>query len=332
MKKLVILTVLAMMVFAPQAYADMSIGANVETNTTFSGASNGSDTTTYTNDGRVEVVIEAKTENDDGMFAAGKGCFEVKVDGGLGECDVWFQIGNPSFSLKVGHFENEGLFSKGQDIYVAGTGAADWYEVNKARGRAPDGMGVVFNLGENMTLDTKLSYDNDGSMNQLGVRPVLILSAGALNIKAGGEYLMMSPFDSDSDDEETWFGAGVDVSIAMGNITIGGSGTYGKNEVTTVTVDDTTGESMTVDAEETYMSDTVYLKLAMGDSTLGLGAGYTMEDESEANEMYAYVSYDMPLPVEGAAVKFGASFASGDDGADGEPTAYGARVRFFYGF
>jgi hypothetical protein len=319
------------MVFAPQAFAEMSIGANVETNTTFESASNGSDTTTYTNDGRVEVVIEAKTENDDGMYVAGKGCFEVKVGGGLGECDVWFQIGNPSFGLKVGHFEAEGLFSKGQDIYVAGTGASQWYEVNKARGRGPNGMGLTMNMGDTMTLDTKLSYDNNGSRNQLGVRPVLILTAGSLKIKAGGEYLLEKPFDSDSDDETTWFGAGVDVELNMGSITLGGSGTYGKWEDTTVVVDDTTGTSSTVDSEETIMSDTVYAKVAMGDSTLGLGAGYTMEDEADTNELFAYVSYDMPLPVDGAAVKFGASFAQGDDGVD-EPTAFGARVRFWYGF
>jgi hypothetical protein len=327
MKKLVILAVLGTMVFAPQAFAEMSIGANVETNTTFEADSDGTDTTNYNNDGRVEIVVEGKTEMDSGMFAAGKGCFEVQM-GGLGECDVWFAVGNPSFTLKVGHFEAEGLFSKGEDVYVAETDASQWYEVNKARGRNPDGMGLIMNMGETMTLDTKISFDNDGDNNQLGIRPVLIIGAGNLSIKAGGEYLLEKPFDSDSDEETTWFGAGVDLSISMGNITLGGSGTYGKYE-NTFYVDDTM--SNTDDEDETIMSNTGYVTVAMDDNTLGLGAGYTMADEADTNEMYAFVSYAMALPVDGAKVKFGASFAQGDDGVD-EPTAFGVRVRFNYDF
>jgi hypothetical protein len=331
MKKLVILAALATLVFAPQAFAEMSIGANVETNTTFEAHSNGTDETIYNNDGRVEVVIEAKAENDNGMFAGGKGCFEAQVNGGMGVCDVMFMLGNPSFTLKVGRYEDEGLFSKGQDIYVAGTGASQWYEANKVRGRDVDAMGVSFAMGENMTFITRLGYDNDNGMNELGVRPLIKMSAGTLSIKAGGEYLIMKPFDSDADDEETWFGGAVDIALNMGNITIGGTGTYGKNEVTTVVVDDMTGVSSTVDSEETIMSDTVYVTVAMGDNSLGLGAGYTMEDEADTNEMFGFVSYAMALPVDGAAVKFGASFAQGDDGVD-EPTAFGARVRFWYAF
>lgn len=331
MKKLVILAVAATMAFVPQAFAETSLNANIETNTTFEADSNGTDTTLYNNDGRVEVVLESKAENENGMFAGGKGCFELGINGGVGMCDVVFMLGNPSFTLKVGRYEDEGLFSKGQDIYVAGTDASQWYEVNKVRGRDVDALGVIFNMGENMTFGTRLGYDNDNNLNELGMRPYIIVKSGALKIKAGGEYLIKKPFDSDADDEETWFGAGVDVELNMGNITLGGSGTYGKNEATVVVVDDTTGISVELEGEETVMSDTVYAKVKMGDSTLGLGAGYTMEDEADTNEMFGYVSYDMPLPVEGAAVKFGASFASGDDGVD-EPTAFGARVRFWYAF
>jgi len=325
-KTLVVMLVMSLM-FVPAAFAELNWGANVETNSTVEMDSDGSDTMVVTNDGRVEVVVEAQKANDSGTYVAGKGCFEVKVDGGLGECDVWFQLGNPSWSLKVGHFENEGIFAKGQDIFVAGTDASQWYELNKARGRAPDGIGILFNLGENMALDTKVSFDNNGSRNQFGVRPVLKLSSGSLMLKAGGEYYMEKPFDNDADDETSWFGAGANIEFTLGNLVLGGCGTYGKYEDTAV--DDETGT--TIDSDETVMSDTVYAKLAMGEATLGLGAGYTMEDEADTNEMYGFVSYDMPLPVEGARVKFGASFASGDNGSE-DLTAYGARLRFWYGF
>ena len=115
-------------------------------------------------------------------------------------------------------------------------------------------------------------------------------------------------------------------------VTIGGSATYGKNEVTTVTLDEETGAESTIDSEETVMSDTVYVNVAMGDNLLGLGFGYTMEDEADTNEMFVYGSYAMPLPVENAWVKFGAGFASGTDASDTDLTAYGARVRFNYDF
>lgn len=329
MKKVVALTLVMLSLLVPYAYAELNWGANVETNTTFETDADGVTLNNFNNDGRVEIAVSAEKKNDSGFFVSGKGCFEVKM-GGLGECDVWFAMGNPSYTFKVGHWEAEGLFSKGQDIFVAGTGAAGWYEANKARGRGPDGMGVVFNAGS-MTVDVKMSYDNDGTNNQLGVRPVIKFSSGSFTVKAGGEYLMQSPFDTDSDEEDNWFGGSVDLSPSLGNITIGGSSTYGKNEQTTVTVDDVTGVSTTTDTEETYMSDTGYINVKMGDATLGVGAGYTMQDEADTNEMYVFASYAMPLPVEGAWIKFGASFASGDNGSE-DLTSMGGRIRFFYGF
>jgi hypothetical protein len=332
MKKLVILAVLAMMVFAPQAYAEISMSANIETNTTFEADSNGTDEVLYDNGGRVETILESKMENEDGMFAAGKGCFELGIDGSVGMCDVKFELGNPSFTLIVGRYEDEGLFSKGEDVYIAGTGASQWYEANKVRGRDVDALGVKFAMGENMTFITRLGYDNDDDMNELGVRPVLMMNAGVLSLKVGGEYLLKTPFDTDADDEETWFGGAVDLGFQVSDtLKIGGTATYGKNEVTTVTVDDVTGVSTKTDTEETVMSDTFYVTIGMGDNTLGLAAGYTMEDEADTNELWTLVSYAMPLPVDGAKVKFGASFAQGDDGVD-EPTAFGVRLRFNYDF
>jgi hypothetical protein len=311
----------------PSTYAELKWGANVETNTTFETDSNGTTENYYTNDGRVEVVVEAETKNDSGYFVGGKGCFEIGVNGSVGACDAFFKLGNASYTLKVGSWEAEGLFSKGQDIYVAGTGAAWWYEANTVRGRGVDGMGVIFNAGENLTFDVKFGFDNDGDENLIGVRPVVKFSSGNFTVKAGGEYALINPFDTDSDVEYTIFGAAIDVSVTMGNITIGGTGTYGKEEWTDVDAD--TGVS--TDGDETTMTDTAYINVKMGDNTLGLGAGFTQQDEEDVNEMYAFASYAMPLPVEGAWVKFGASFASGDNGSE-DLTSFGGRVRFFYGF
>jgi hypothetical protein len=334
MKKVLLLTLAVCMIFAQGAFAEIDLSANVETNTTFEAKTSSADvdTTHFPNDGRVEVILESKTENEDGMFFAGKGCFEVQVDGSMGVCDVYAALGNESITLKVGHWEAEGLWSKGQDIYVADAGAASFYEANKVRGRDPDGIGVIMNMGENMTLDAKMAYDNSDGWNKIGARPIVILKAGDMTIEVGGEYLLETPEDSDSDDENTWFGGAVDLEVAMGNVTLGGSATYGKNETTTVTVDDTTAVETKTETEETYMSGVGFVKIAMGDNTLGLAGGFTQQDEADTNQMFTYVSYAMPLAVEGAAIKFGASYSTGDAGTDDDPTAFGVRVRFNYDF
>jgi hypothetical protein len=334
MKKVLFLTLAVCMIFAQGAFAELNLSANVETNTTFEAKTSAAnvDTTHFPNDGRVEVVLESKTENEDGMYFAGKGCFEVQVDGSMGVCDVWAALGNASMMLKVGHWEAEGLFSKGQDTYIADAGAASFYEANKVRGRDPDGIGVVMNMGENMTLDAKMAYDNSDGWNKVGARPMVILEAGSLHIEVGGEYLLETPEDSDSDDENTWAGGAVDLAFSLDTITIGGSVTYGKNETTTVTVDDTTGVETKTDTEETYLSGTGYTTIAMGDNSLGIGGGFTQQDEADTNQMYAFVSYALALPVEGAKVTFASSYSTGDAGTDDDPTAFGARVRFNYDF
>ncbi len=76
------------------------------------------------------------------------------------------------------------------------------------------------------------------------------------------------------------------------------------------------------------------MKMPIGEADqLGLAGGYTTEDVNDSNHMYGYVSYVHQLPVEGAKVKFGASFANATDmGGKDDGTAFGARVRFNYNF
>jgi hypothetical protein len=325
---------LATLFVVPAAFAELKWGANVETNTTFENFSDGITENVYTNSGRVEVAVESETRNEGGYFVGGKGCFEIG-DGGYASCDMWVRLGTDKAYLKVGHWEAENMFPAGEDVYVASAGTASFYKVGALRGRNPDGMGLLITPSEALTLDLKIAYDNDGEDNWLGARPVAIFKAGNLTVKAGAEYVLINPFDTDSDEEDTLFGGGVNVTLSAGNLTFAVNAAYGKEDVTVVdtTVDEVTGIETTTktDADEKVMSNGGYITMKMGDNTLGLGGAYTKMDEADADEMYAFVSYAMPLPVENAFVKFGGSFSSGNDGSE-DLTAFGARVRFNYTF
>jgi len=252
------------------------------------------------------------------------------VNGGMGACDAWVAVGTPSVTLKVGSWEAEDMWNPGQDVYVITTGASDWFKINKVRGRSPDGMGVIFTSGS-VVFDVKAGFDNEGpagTENQLGIRPVVKFTAGAITLKVGGEFVTQKPKDTDSDAKNDWMGGGANVTMTAGTLTFGAVAAYGQNKVTTV--DAITG--VKTDADENVMSGDGYVNLAMGSSTLGLGVGYTTQDEADTKEMYGFVSYAMPLPVEGAFVKFAGSFASGTNAADEDLKAFGARVRFNYTF
>ena len=357
MKLRTLFAVLCAGFMAMPAYAELKLGANVETNTTVSSSSldnAGQDLVKFDNDGRVETALEARTENENGFFFAGKGCFEIQVDGGYSSCDVTASLGNSSFEFKVGHWEAEDMFPKGEDVYIAEVpGAVGRYEMNKVRGRNPNGMGVIFKFSDTMKLDARLAFDtdnlsvlntNDGSVskvasNNLGVRPVLVINPGNFTIKLGGEYLLSSPQDSDAKGELTVLGFGTVVEAKVGNLTIGVTGAMksddGKDILTTVDADGNVISTKEVDKDEVKTTSAgTYVKIPVGEADLfQVAGGFTTEDADDSNHMYVFSSYGHQLPVEGAKIKFGVSFANASDiGGSEDGTAFGARVRFNYTF
>ena len=357
MKLRTLFAVLCASFMAMPAYAEVKTSANVETNSTISSSSldnAGQDLIKFDNDGRVEATLEARTENENGFFFAGKGCFEIQVDGGYSSCDVTASLGNSSFEFKVGHWEAEDMFAKGEDVYIAEVpGAVGRYEMNKVRGRNPNGMGVIVKFSDTMKLDARLAFDtdnltvvntNDGSeskvpSNNLGVRPVLVINPGNFTIKLGGEYLMSAPQDSDAKGELTTLGFGTMVEAKLGNITLGVTGAMksddGKNILTTVDADGNVISTQEVDRDEVKTTSAgVYTKIPVGEADqLGVAGGFTTEDVNDSDHMYVYGSYVHQLPVEGAKIKFGVSFANASDiGGSEDGTAFGARVRFNYNF
>jgi hypothetical protein len=328
----ILLCVVALSLFVVQgAFAEIEWSADAETNTTVEMDSNGSDEMDIDNDGRVRFKLNSKTENEDGMFFSGHGSAEIKIGGDVAAKDAYIKLGTAGWNLRVGAYEAEGLFAKGEDVYIANAGGPGTVETKKSRGRTAGGIGLQFTASESMTVELNTvvgSTDDyqDTAVNQLGFRPAIIMKAGAVSLSAGVDYYMLMPKDSDSDVEYTALGAGGKLEFALSDaIKLGGA--FGYEDVEGK---DTAGDTA---EEETTMSFSGYVKMGMGDNTLGAGAVMSMRDKADDSQISGYVSYIMPLPVEGAKVKFGGSFSSYSAPSGGDDaTAFGGRVRFNYDF
>jgi hypothetical protein len=350
--KILLCVLVASLLVVPAAFAEVNVAGSMRAQFTVESTSNGSDEMILSGGDRLKFTVSGKTENEDGMFAGAQAQAMIKTDGTVGVDDAWLEVGTPTFSAKIGRFEAEGLFSMGEDIFViAAPGGPDAVETNKSRGRTNAGAALRFSPSETMAIEigTVLGGADDYSytvsstdlgtittstgsvigyteevtgsysMNMIGFRPVLILTAGAATIKAGVDYYMERPRDSDNDREYDALGAGADLAFQVSDtMKVGGSFGYLKEDGK-----DGNGN----DAEdETSMSFSGYLTMNMGDNILGLAAKMTMRDEADDSHIQGYVSYQMPLPVEGAWVKFCPSFASYSNGED--TSAFGGRVRF----
>jgi hypothetical protein len=264
---------------------------------------------------------------ESGMYAYVKGQAMLNDDASVGVDDALFEIGTATWFLKAGRFEGEGLFSKGQDIYIVGApGAPGRYEANAARGRGDVAFALGFVPNSNMKVEVDVVYDGS---NVLGARPLVKFSTDTFTVKAGVDYLRQTATDSDNDDATTTVGFGVDASMNVSSLSIGASGAYR-------TVG---GEAAGVDLDDAKtLSGFGWLKMPVGGGTFGVGAGMTMlsykDADDESSMLEAYVSYDHALPVDGAAIKVGASYAKAKiepaGGGDTENSAFGARLRLWY--
>jgi hypothetical protein len=323
-KGLLCLVVVALMV-VPSAFAEPQFSANVESNTDFTSSGNGTDTTTFAQGGRVCLTVESKKESDSGFFVAGKGQAMIDFGGSTNVDDSWVQVGTSGFSLKVGRFEGEGVFSKGQDIFIVGTANGPGrYEMNGIRGRSPNQLALDFSAGENMSIQIGAIYGNgdyigiDG-VNIIGARPVVKFSSDTFTIKAGAEFAKAIAQDNDAEEEATLLGFGVDASATMGSITAGACAARSSEEGKDADGNDT--------EEATTLSAWGYLTMSMeSGSSFGIGAGMT-DIDADDNHIQGFVSYVQPLPVDGAYIKFGGSYAK-----FGDESAFGGRVRFNYDF
>jgi len=361
--KVVLIGMCALLLLAQGALAEMtstmSISGDVETNTTAEflteeGTDGDTDTSNITNDGRTHIKFEGRTEGDNGWYGAAKGDAMISTDGSTGVDDAYVEFGTSSFAIRVGRYEGEGAFSKGEDVYIAAApGAPGRYEANYARGRFGAGHGHVglhFAPSDNLKLylDTTLGHTTDSSeliaadgtteavdvaVNVFGVRPVVKFSNDAFTVKLAGDMLTSVPQDSDSDYECTKWGFGVDASTTFGNVTVGAAAALGTKTGTS---------AANIDFDDAYTLSTFgYTTITvLEDDAIGAAVGYTMlsydKSDDESKNLEGYLVYIHQLPIEGLKIKFASSFSQAtiepEVGSDSDNTAFGFRMRLNYDF
>jgi len=342
MKGLKILAVMAVvLMLSSMALAEVNIGADVEINTDFqtstqeksTAAGSDTDMTTFTQGGRVRLTVSGKTEADSGLYASLQGQLMANDDGTMSTDDAFIELGNASWYMRAGRVEGESLFAKGQDIYIVGAPLAPGrYEANNSRGRTNLGAVLAVMPSDALTVEVDTVYGNSGDNNILGARPLIKFSTSGLTVKGGVDYYMESPQDNNAKGETTKLGFGGNAEYGMGAITLGASAAM-------VTVGGKDSADKDLDDEST-LSLFGYATMSMGAGTLGVGGGMTSlsydKAKTEKSMIEAYVSFDAPLPVDGAALKLGASYASatvekqGGGLLDQDTSAFGGRVRLWY--
>jgi hypothetical protein len=323
-----------MILFAPKAFAGLTVNVEINTDfeskTTENGAADGADLdeTFFLQGGRVCFSADGKKEAESGMYAYVKGQAMLNDDASVGVDDALFEIGTATWFLKAGRFEGEGLFSKGQDIYIIGApGAPGRYEANAARGRGDVAFALGFVPNSNMKIEVDVLYD---AANSVGARPLVKFSSDTFTIRAGADFVRTTPTDNDADQETTTVGFGGDAQFNVSSLNLGASAAF-----RTVGGKDATGADL--DDAKT-LSTFGWLKMSVGGGSFGAGAGYTKlsykDSDDEKSMMEAYLVYDRALPVEGAAAKFAVSYAKAKiepaSGSDTENSAFGARLRLWY--
>ena len=196
-----------------------------------------------TQGGRVEFNASGKAGEDG--FVAGRATLLAKKDGTAGTDDMWFQLGNKTFDVKLGRFEAANLFPTPGDCFVNVAGgdttlptdntSSNIYQASALRGRigastfhgaatVKTGMGLNFELGiiEYQMPDTKGDPTAAGTTKVKGFRPVGMYSSDTLSAALGIEVIKF-----DNGNSVTGFGGYVGYNFGV--VTLNGAIAIGKD-------------------------------------------------------------------------------------------------------
>lgn len=329
--------IFAIALFGSPVQAEISLGGDLEIDTSYTTTSTdpNTDTTVYDSSGRIKVVPSARTEAGD-LYIEAVAQILVKTTNTFGVDDAYGKIGTAAFDFQIGRYEGWNLYDESNDMLIveAPTGAPR-YKANYSRGRM-DGAGqmaVHAFASDAFSLEGGFIYGQDGTDNQYGVRPVVDIKAGNFEFLAGVDYLCITPQDDDAVTETTKLGYGARVKAVLGIATLGINYANGTVEETV----DVGGVGVDL-PDETTSSVGGYCDLALGEGVLTMGGSFTtMEiDGSSYDQEHTqyYVAYAHPLPIEGTTIKFAVSqaSASNDDPAIEDSDALAFKVRLNYNF
>jgi hypothetical protein len=358
MKLRVLAVLCAALLVAPAAFAQVSatmgIAGDVETNTDFTISDDGSDNSlSWSNNGRTHIAFTGRVEGDGGWFGAAKGDAMIDVGGTTGVDDAYVEFGTESFSIQIGRYEAKSAFGKGQDTFIVGApGAPGRYEGKDFRGRLDGTNLIALNAGNfqlvavigsdsvDYVADSYSITDTAGTAHDLvvtssfgtnvyAVRPGFTMSSDAFTLNVTAEFGTYMPQNTDNNDYAlNKMGAAANAEFGVGGSTLGASIAY--RMITGTEMDNTDM------ADDSTLSTFLYYTMPVGDNSLGLAGGYTMESvdvtDGDSTMFETYISYNQQLPVEGLWLKYAASFASASFDVGDDTTGFGARVRVNYDF
>lgn len=296
--------------------------------------------------GYVKLILKGQAETESGWIMDAQGDLILNNESSSAPSaiwldDSWMRFRKGSFSLKLGKFEAEYLFPKGNDVYVAwAPGSPGRYEGSYARGRGTLGnFALSSSLSEKVWMEVAGVYGNttaygvglDGAnvaVNQYGLRPVVKLTAGPLTLKGGVDFLTQMPKNSDADGNTTKLGFALNSELRIGKFALGLVGTSG-----------TEGGESYVDGSDledvTTTSTNTYLQYFMDKGEFSTSVGYWIEDANDSNAMYWYGAYTRYLPFNANSTKLsvGLTYANVRDLVDAEDSdVYGVMVKLWTGF
>jgi hypothetical protein len=334
-----------------------SIKGNLEFNTDYDTTSDdtttGSDNTIFDQNGRIKVTPHGKTQTGNLYFEA-QADIMANLDATVGLDDVWGKIGTDTFDIQIGRFEGIGLFDKPEDTKIVDApNAPERYEANAIRGRLDKPGQFAIHIIPNDTINVELGAaygtletevdetpedetDEDAthSENLIGLRPVVLLTFGAIETAVGMDYQSTSAQDDDAEYDSNLLGFGGRVKATFGPASFSieyASKTEGGTDFSGQDLDDVTTNSMGGVALVT-----------LGPGMLGGGVFYTTSeidgsDNTQTHTQY-YVSYGHPLLVDNVTIKYALGGATADDDLDSneegnlDSSALGFRVRLVYDF
>ncbi|MCA9517843.1 MAG: hypothetical protein KC635_23045 [Myxococcales bacterium] len=256
--------------------------------------------------------------------------------------DAYVIAGSRLWDVQVGRFLAWEVYHRGQgiELYTAEEAGAlegpSLYWLQVTRGHRNEAGQLAFHLFPTDWLAFELAgvYGQESNQNNLGVRPVVALDFGRLDVKLGYEYLAQLPqTDADKVEVKTQ-GFAAMVSYAFPHLTLGA-------DVGHASVDYTDIQGLT-DGEKTFDKTSVggFADIDFADSSIGLGYHFTMQENEQGEQNthhQAFVTFLQHLPIPGLSVKLVYGFATAhiqdiDVGSEWDNTMHSVRLRVAYDF
>jgi hypothetical protein len=207
MKKILAIAI-ATAISAP-AMADMTITADIETNSTV--ASNAD----FAQAGRVAVAIAGKTTADNGMYVSAKTTQEFGLDANQTQTDTYIEVGNADANVKLGYVRDPEVWAQPGDVYIADTGVAAGYQGGALRGR--DANNVILTANAGPAVVTASARDVNGVIN---MRYTAAAALGSVNLSAAFEDSNSASTDALNDASSGYV---VNVNTVIAGSTVGAS-------------------------------------------------------------------------------------------------------------